>query len=257
MRLTIVGCSGSFPGPQSPASSYLVQAEHAGRTWSILLDFGNGSLGVLQRFVDPGTIDAVFLSHLHPDHCLDLCGLYVMQKYRPGGAAEHRIPVWGPGGVDSRLAMAYAGIEEGSGMSTVFDFWLLGHQFPVEIGPFQVMPYRVNHPVESFGLRVEAGGSVLAYTGDTDTCGTLSPLMTGANVVLADSAFMEGRDDASRGVHLTGRRAAQAAIDAGGVEQLFLTHIPVWNDPQVCRAEAAEVWGDSVSLVTPEQSYEF
>ena len=53
MRLTIVGCAGSFPGPDAPASCYLVEAEAEGRTWRILLDLGSGALGVLQRYADP------------------------------------------------------------------------------------------------------------------------------------------------------------------------------------------------------------
>ena len=84
MRLTVVGCSGSYPGPESPASCYLVEADDAdGRTWRILLDLGSGALGALQRYADPLGIDAVFLSHLHADHCLDLCGYYVLRRYHP------------------------------------------------------------------------------------------------------------------------------------------------------------------------------
>ena len=86
MRLTVVGCSGSFPGPDSPACCYLLEAHHEGRLLRVLLDLGNGALGSLQRYVDPLMVDAVVLSHLHADHCFDLCGLYVVRKYRPGGA---------------------------------------------------------------------------------------------------------------------------------------------------------------------------
>ena len=95
MRLTIVGCSGSYPGPESPASCYLLEAEDrpegpGGRTWRVLVDFGNGALGALHKYVDPLTIDAVLVSHLHADHCLDLCGYYVLRKYHPSGAC-HRV----------------------------------------------------------------------------------------------------------------------------------------------------------------------
>lgn len=85
MRLTVVGCAGSFAGPQSPASSYLISADDGARTWNVLIDLGNGALGSLQRYLDPIELDAVFLTHLHPDHCADLTGLYVTRKYRPGG----------------------------------------------------------------------------------------------------------------------------------------------------------------------------
>nr|WP_284287876.1 MBL fold metallo-hydrolase [Angustibacter aerolatus] len=108
LRVTVVGCSGSVPGPGGPASCYLVEADDdAGRTWRVVLDLGNGSLGALQRHVDPVTLDGVLLSHLHADHCLDLCGLYVMVKHRPGVPAGVRVPVWGPTGTAERVARAY------------------------------------------------------------------------------------------------------------------------------------------------------
>ncbi|WP_220432812.1 MBL fold metallo-hydrolase, partial [Raoultella terrigena] len=97
--------------------------------------------------------------------------------------------------------------------------------------------------------------TVLAYSGDTDTCDPLVPLFTGADLALVDSAFVEGRDDA-RGIHLTGRRAAQAVVDAGGVGRLMLTHIPAWNDPQVCRDQAAEIWTGEVELARPGATYD-
>jgi ribonuclease BN (tRNA processing enzyme) len=249
MRLTIVGCSGSFAGPTSPASCYLVQSEHEGRTWNLVLDLGNGALGALQRHIDPMTIDAVLLSHLHPDHCLDLCGLYVMHKYHPTAvlAASHaRTSVYGPRRTGERMALAYD-LTPPDDMDGEFDFRGLADRDAVRIGPFTVTPYLVDHPVEAYGLRVEAHGKVLAYTGDTDTCEALKPLCHNAALVLADSAFIDGRDRA-QGVHLSGSRAARAAVDAGGVQRLMLTHIPPWNDPAVCRAQAGAVWPGDVEL---------
>ena len=84
------------------------------------LDLGNGALGQLHRYVDPLTIDAVFLSHLHADHCLDLCGYYVMRKYHPTGA-QPRIPVWGPPDTPGRMARAYD-LPLDPGMTEEFDF---------------------------------------------------------------------------------------------------------------------------------------
>ena len=124
----------------------------------------------------------------------------------------------------------------------------------VRLGPFVVTAYRVNHPVEAYGYRVEADGQVLAYTGDTDTCERLQALCADADLVLADSAFVEGRD-LLRGIHLTGRRAALAAAGAGA-QRLMLTHIPAWNDPEVCRAPAAAVWPGPVQPAAPDASYD-
>ena len=96
MRLTVLGCSGSYNGPDAAASSYLVEAEHddgtGSRTWRLLLDLGSGALGPLQRLTDPLGIDAVLLSHLHADHCLDLCGYHVLRKYHPHGPQPQRSP---------------------------------------------------------------------------------------------------------------------------------------------------------------------
>jgi ribonuclease BN (tRNA processing enzyme) len=103
VRLTVVGCSGSYPGPDSPASCYLVEAELGDRTWRLVLDLGNGALGALHRYADPLTIDAVLLSHLHADHCIDLTSYYVLRKYHPTGARPP-IPVYGPDGTPGRLA---------------------------------------------------------------------------------------------------------------------------------------------------------
>ncbi len=254
MRVTVVGCSGSFAGPRSPASCYLLQAPHEGRTASILLDLGSGALGALQRHLDPAALDAVFLTHLHPDHCVDVLALHVARKYRPAGRPQHPLPVYGPEGSGEVIEGMYIGMRPG-GMAAELAFADLAEREPVVAGPFTVTAYAVNHPVPAFGFRVEADGAVLAYTGDTDTCDNLTPLMTGADLVLADSAFVDGRDRLG-GIHLSGSRAARAAVAAGGVGRLMLTHLPSWNDPEVCRAQAAAVWPGEVELASPDAAYD-
>ena len=92
-------------------------------------------------------------------------------------------------------------------------------------------------------------------TGETDTGDALKVLGHNATLDLADSAFIDGRDEA-QGIHLSGSRAAQAAIDAGGVQRLMLTHIPAWNDPAVCRAQAAAVWTGRVELAEADAVHE-
>ena len=86
MRVTVVGCAGSFPGPDSPASCYLLEAEG----FRLVIDLGNGALGVLQRYAGLFSIDAICLSHLHADHCIDLGAYWVARQYSPDGlAAAH------------------------------------------------------------------------------------------------------------------------------------------------------------------------
>lgn len=253
MKLTVLGCAGSFAGPHSPASSYLVQAVHDGRTHSVVFDLGNGSFGTLQRHLDPMALDAVFLSHLHPDHCIDLTGMYVYRKYHPDGAAGQRLAVHGPAGVRGRMRKAYEGLED-DGMDAQFDFRRLSDGATVEVGPLRITARSVEHPVEAFGFRIEADGAILTYSGDTDSCDGLLDLARGSDLMLVDAAFVEGRDH-TRGIHLTGRRAAEAAI-AAGARRLMLTHLPAWNDPAVCRAEAEEVWPGEVEIARLGATYD-
>jgi ribonuclease BN (tRNA processing enzyme) len=249
LRLTVVGCSGSFPGADSAASCYLVQALDSGaRTASVVVDLGSGALGPLQRYVDLADLDAVLVSHLHPDHFLDLCGMYVARRYHPAGAPPGRLPVRGPTDTLVRLSQAYG--EDGVGkMEHVYEVSTWAEGEPVPVGPFAVTARRVEHPVEAYGLRIEHAGRVLAYSGDTDACDALLELARGADVLLAEASFQEGRDDV-RGVHLTGRRAGEAAT-AAGARSLVLTHLPPWTDPDVVLAEARSAFAGPVRLALP------
>ncbi len=251
MRLTVIGCSGSYPGPDSPASCYLLEGHHEGRTWRVLLDLGSGALGMLHRYADPLTIDAVVLSHLHPDHYFDLSGLYVMWKYHPGGPRP-RIPVFGPAGVGQQAARAY-GLPPETGMRAEFDFHEYDDQ-PVRLGPFTIWPTRVAHPVAAYGLRVEADGHTLAYSGDTGPCPQLVELAKGADLMLAESAFLAGDDNPSD-LHLTGTDAGSAAA-AAGVGRLVLTHIPPWHDKRLALAEARAVFDGPVGLAATGDTYD-
>ena len=251
MRLTVVGCSGSYPGPDSPASCYLVEHEHDGRTWRLLLDLGSGALGALQTYVDPLEIDAVLLSHLHADHCLDLCGYYVLRKYHPAGP-QPRLPVYGPRGTAARMARAYD-LPEDPGMNLEFDFrtWAPGE--PARIGPFTVQAIRVEHPVEAYGLRVSAGGALLAFTGDSGRCEQLEAVARGADLLLAEASFPE---DAANppGIHLTGSDCGRLAA-AARVGRLVVTHVPPWYDPKDMLAAAQEVWDGPSELARASEHY--
>jgi ribonuclease BN (tRNA processing enzyme) len=250
MRLTVVGCSGSIAGPDSAASCYLLEGVEEGRTWRVLLDLGSGALGSLQRFVDPLTIDAVLISHLHPDHYFDISGLYVLWRYHPDGARP-RIPVWGPKGVAKQAARSY-GLRKEPGMSAQFDF----HEYddePIRLGPFTISAGRVVHPITAYALRVESGGGVLVYSGDTGPCQELVDLASGADLLLAEAAFVEGDNPVD--LHLTGKQAGAAATEAG-VTRLVLTHVPPWHDVEVCRGEAREAYAGPLEVASVGATYD-
>ncbi len=254
MKLTIIGCAGSYPGPDSPASCYLLEADHetaeGTRTWRVLVDLGSGALGWLQRVVDPLTLDGILFSHLHPDHCMDLTGYYVMRKYHPTGA-QARLPVWGPTDTAVRMARAY-GLPEDPGMGEEFDFRT--YSDGLTIGPFEVEALRVDHPVEAYGLRITGNGRTLAYTGDTGPCETLKRLAGDVDLLLAEASFRES-DENPVSIHLTGMDCGRLAAQSG-VRQLVITHVPPWFDPKEMVAEARAVWDGPVDLAMHGRVFE-
>jgi len=251
MKLTVIGCSGSVPGPASPASCYLLQAPFEGRTFSLVLDLGSGAFGPLQGHLRPRDIDAVALSHLHADHCLDMTALYVARKYGPDGPGPS-IPVHGPPGAAARMARAYD-LPPDPGMSQEFDFVDWGTSRTVDIGPFTVSAVRVVHPVAAYAVRVEHDGATLVYSGDTGPCQALTGIARGADVLLAEASFVESAENPPD-LHLTGREAGEHA-SAAAVGRLLLTHIPPWTDADEVLKDARSGFTGPIELVAAGASY--
>ncbi|MFI1095163.1 MBL fold metallo-hydrolase [Streptomyces sp. NPDC020917] len=249
MKLTVVGCSGSFPSADSACSSYLVEAEG----FRMLLDMGNGALGELQRHVGLYDLDAVLLSHLHADHCIDMCGYFVARYYRHDGGPASAIPVYGPDGTERRLNIAYGDVPDEKCMSEVFDFRTL-EPGSFRLGPFSITTDLVSHPVEAYGFRIEHGGSVLAYSGDTGPCPALQGLAEDADLFLCEASFTDGKEDIPD-LHLNGREAGQAATRAGAA-RLVLTHIPPWTNPSVNLRDAQGAYDGPVELAKAGAVYE-
>jgi ribonuclease BN (tRNA processing enzyme) len=240
MQVTIVGWSGSFPGPQSPASCYLIDTGD----FRMVLDLGNGAIGALQQYAGLADVDAICLSHLHGDHCLDMIGYSVFQNYHPAGPRP-RMPVYAPAGAEDRLARALG--AEHLGMADAFEFTTLAPG-TIEIGPLRVTTGHMNHPVETFGFRIEHAGQALAYSADTGPADELVRLAAGADVLLSEASFVDG-PDLPAGLHLTARQAAEHAGRAG-VGELVLTHLVAWNDPAVTLEQASEAFSGPLRLAS-------
>lgn len=226
--MTVVGCSGSYPGPTSPASCYLV--EHQGR--QVVLDLGNGALGPLQKYADMYDVDAVVLSHLHVDHFIDLCSYYVALKYRPDGPGKP-LTVFGPRDTGNRLAAAY-GSAPTADISAELSVRVLTREFAV--GPFAITTTPVNHPIEAYAIRVEAGGKSVTYSGDTGPTDALVSAARDTDLALFEASFLSTRPNPD-GLHLTGAQAARHAHLAGA-RSLLLTHLVPWNPVEEILAEA-------------------
>lgn len=255
LRLTVIGCSGSLPGPNSPASSYLIEADHRGEIHRVVMDLGSGAIGNLQNHVHPSDIDAVLLSHLHPDHCMDMCGYYVMRKYHPDGPMGP-VDVFGPDNAREYLACAY-GLDDDENMDEQFAFrkWSaeMSKSGAITVGPMQIEVIEVDHPIEAYAISIKHGSKRLVYTGDTGPNPELIEFASGADVLLAEASFIQSAKNPDH-MHLTGADAGRLAQQAG-VGRLLLTHIPPWYERETILAEAQSVFA-AAELVHPDAVYE-
>ena len=251
MRLTILGCSGSVVGPDSPASGYLLTAPD---TAPMVIDFGGGVLGALQRHADPGDVN-VLLSHLHADHCLDLPGLFVWRRYHPTPPVGRAL-LFGPSQAWHRLGSASS--PEGGevdDISDIFDVQTWVDNEPVQIGALTVTPRAVCHPTESFGMRfTDPSGVTLVYSGDTGYCDALVDLARGADVFLCEASWTHSPDRPPQ-LHLSGTEAGRAAREAG-VRELLLTHIPPWTSREDVISEAKAEFDGPVHAVVCNESFD-
>jgi ribonuclease BN (tRNA processing enzyme) len=245
VKLTVLGCAGTFPGANSGCSSYLV--EHDG--FRAMVDCGNGATGALQRHGGVLDLDAVVLSHLHADHCIDLLAYSYARHYHPGGPAP-KLPVWGPRDTRTRLGnVADSGPEW---LDKVYD-WNTFAEGTFEIGPFSFGARQMAHPIECYGLRITAGHRTLAYSADTGPCDALVRTAAECDLFLCEASFTEAQDNPPD-VHMTGRQAGQAATDAG-VSSLLLTHLVAFHDENVVLAEARESFVGDLQLARSDASY--
>ena len=246
MNLTVLGCSGSVPGPDSPSSGYVV--EHDG--FRVVMDLGPGAAGPLLDAAATARphVDAVLVSHLHADHCLDLVSLATALRYGRHQAVAPT-PVYGPAGTRKRILTAYGydpGIDE------LYDF--VEDDVPAELGPFAVQWATMNHPVPTRGFRLTAGDRSITYSADTGECPALVDLAAGSDVLLCEASYAPG-DPIVPDLHLTGRDAGSHA-ERAGVGRLLVTHVPPWSSPAVAADEARAAFTGPVEAVTARTTYD-
>ena len=244
MRLTVIGCAGSYANPSSAASCYLI--EHDGVR--VVLDLGNGSLGDLQQYVDPleeSALAAVILSHCHVDHCADVASLYVMREHGPIPAATP-LPLLGPSDTRERIAAIY-GMADPEQLDRQFDVRTLGAG-PLTVGPFRIEAVPAAHPVEAYSIRVTADGMSVTYSGDTAPTRELVDLARGTDIALFEASFVGTRNPPN--LHLTGAEAGRMAREAD-VGLLVLTHHVSWNDEAEVLAEAQAEFDGPIEQARP------
>lgn len=239
MRLTVLGGCGAWPEAGQACSGYLV--EHEG--FRLLVDVGYATVPRLLRYAGAEQIDAVFVSHGHPDHCADLNPL--LRARALGDEPPDPLPVYGPpGALDAVLALDRPGM--------LADAYVL-HEFapgsPLDIGPFRAQTRLLPHWVPNAGVRLTAGGRVLAYTGDSGPSRDVVELARGADLLLAEATYVD-EVPADSLTYLTSARQAGRQATEAGVARLLLTHLWPGTDPAAAQAAAADTYHGQVGVAT-------
>jgi len=236
--VTVLGCSGSYPGPGQACSGYLVRSGGA----TIWLDAGPGTLANLQRHVGIEDVDAIVLTHAHPDHWSDIEGFYVACRYvleRSG------IPVYAPAGLQGLL-------RTGPSTEPTFVWHDVAEGATLTHGTMRLSFSRTDHPTETLAIRVDADGRSLGYSADSGPAWSLEALGPGLHLALCEATFLQDREGSIQ--HMSARQAG-ATARAAGVERLLLTHLWPTVQPGAARAEAAGAFGRPVDLATENETY--
>jgi ribonuclease BN (tRNA processing enzyme) len=227
LSLTVLGCDGSWTGPGGAGSGYLVAS---GGT-RVLMDAGPGTFANLQRYGEAASLDAVILSHQHPDHWTDLYPLATHARFVLGGRL---IPVYAPAGLAGRAHLAD---------SPVLGWQVVAHGDSVRIGELSCTFHRTDHPVETLAVRIDGGGLTLGYSADTGPRWPLAELGADLDLMLCEGTYTSEHEGTAG--HLSGRQAGELARRAGA-KRLVVTHRWPTVDASALIAEAELAFGGPV-----------
>ena len=243
MRLTILGSNGTYPTPGHPTSGYLLQHEGT----SVWVDTGSGTFAALQNVIDFNTLDALVISHVHADHCVDVFGFYHAVKY--GGRPDRAIPTLVPEGLAERLKVFLGDPDHPIGET--LDFRVHGTGDQVMIGEIEFAFAITDHSVPTLGVRAtSSSGRILAYSADTGPLGDWSSIAEGADLFLCEATYQGPAEEKPWPHHLTAGEAGLIGSEAGAAK-LMLTHIWPALDPERSVQEAEHTFGKAVMLAVP------
>jgi len=247
VNVTVLGSNAAAPARTNPASGYLV-SEGPDR---ILLDAGPGTFMRLAERIDPTELSGVVVSHIHVDHCADVFALYAYLAFEV--ATDTPVTVVAPAGTRDRMAR-FVGAGSEHVFHRVLAFEELAPGESTLLDGFRVSVGEAVHPVPAFVTRIEVGGEVLAYSGDTGPGGDLIEYATGASTLLCEAAIQGLRTVDTYPHHMTALEAGEVAA-AAAVDALVLTHLASRLDPQISIDQASGAYVGPISYAGPGRTF--
>ncbi len=242
MHLTVVGCYGPYPPAGGACSGYLLREEG----YNLLIDCGNGVLSSLQNHIDFRELNAVLLSHLHPDHYSDILIMrYGLVMARNSGRLSEPLKIYAPPEPEEDF--------ERLPYKDVYAVQPIGPDQALELGPFNVETAAVVHAVPGVALRVKSASGTLVYSGDTEYFDGLESFAREADLFLCEANYQDLDITNNLANHISAAQAARAAASAG-VKRLLLTHHHPDRDREVSRAEA-EKYYPAVEMAVEGETY--
>ncbi len=216
----------------------------------VLCDSGSGTFQELLAVTQPAELDAVVLSHLHPDHCSDLFSLlqYVV-LINDYDVLPHvrRIDLYAPPGSADRFA-AFLGAGSDHSLFKVFRFHDAVPGTVFTIGPLEMEFVETVHSAPAVATRFQCEDRTLVYTGDTGPSSDVERLASNVDVLLCEASL--DQDSPPFRFHLTAAEAGSLAA-AAGAGRLILTHLRPGMSPERAVAQAATTFGETPSVAAP------
>ncbi|AXL89413.1 MBL fold metallo-hydrolase [Streptomyces sp. CB09001] len=268
LRFTVLGSASPYPRAGNPCSGYLVEGGGVGdrgvgvggdrggggRDARLWMDAGSGTLGALREHIRLDQLDAIWISHLHADHCSDLLTAYYGLLYADVELAAP-VPLLAPPGIADRLAGFLTNGPRRSPVEDAFRVVELHDRHRVRIGGLTLTSRAVSHGMPAFGVRVETeDGACLAYSGDSAPCEALTALADDCTVLLCEADSAQAPPDGTEAVHHTPEQAGTTAATAGA-HRLVVTHLGPFLEPSAALDRAATRYAGPVEYAAPGRTF--
>ena len=247
LTLEVIGAGPAYTDrPGATGAAYLLRSADT----ALVLDLGQGAFTRLAGAIEPSDLDAIVVSHLHPDHFVDLVALrhYLRWEFQP----SRRVRVIGPAGLGDRLDALHA--EPGFAAAALDIEPLVAG--PYDVGAVEVLAAQVQHTDDSYGFRVSLPGGVgpgLVYSGDCGRADDLDALIRPEDALLVEVSFGPG-PVAPDAQHLDGPAVAELARRCG-VGRVLLTHLQMGHDETATIDSVRAGYDGPVDLVRPGERF--